>query len=85
VRLARGAVDVFEQSAYCLTRSNDVSTVKQDIEALIQRLPEDCTIEDVQYHLYILEKIRRGVESAEAGRVKTQEEVEERFSQWFTE
>ena len=60
-----------------------MSTVKQDIESLIQRLPEDCTIEDVQYHLYILEKIRRGVESAEAGRVKTQAEVEERFSQWI--
>jgi hypothetical protein len=59
-----------------------VSTAKQDIESLIQRLPDDCSIEDVQYHLYILEKIRRGVESAEAGRVKTQEEVEERFSQW---
>ena len=62
-----------------------MSTVKQDIESLIQRLPEDCTIEDVQYHLYILEKIRRGVESAEAGRVKTQAEVEEWFSQWLIE
>ena len=62
-----------------------MSTVKQEIEALIQRLPEDCTIEDVQYHLYILDKIRRGVESSVAGRVKTQEEVEERFSQWLTE
>jgi len=61
-----------------------VSTVKQDVESLIRRLPDDCTIEDVQYHLYILEKIRRGVLSAEAGRVKTQEEVEERFSQWLT-
>ncbi|HXU35298.1 MAG TPA: hypothetical protein VN937_02975 [Blastocatellia bacterium] len=62
-----------------------MSTAKQDIESLIQRLPDDCSIEDVQYHLYILEKIRRGVESAEAGRTKTQEEVEERFSQWVTE
>lgn len=62
-----------------------MGTAKQDIESLIQRLPDDCSIEDVQYHLYILEKIRRGVESAEAGRVKTQEEVEERFSQWLTE
>ena len=61
-----------------------MSTVKQDVESLIRRLPDDCTIEDVQYHLYILEKIRRGVLSAEAGRVKTQEEVEERFSQWLT-
>lgn len=62
-----------------------MSTAKQDIESLIQRLPDDCSIEDVQYHLYILEKIRRGVETAEAGRVKTQDEVEERFSQWLTE
>jgi hypothetical protein len=62
-----------------------VSTVKQDIESLLHRLPEDCTIEDVQYHLYILEKIRQGVESAEGRRVKTQEEVEERPSQWLIE
>ena len=62
-----------------------MSTIKQDLEALVQRLPEDCTIEDVQYQLYILEKIRRGVEAADAGHVTTQEEVEERFSQWLTE
>ncbi len=62
-----------------------MSTIKKDLEALVQRLPEDCTIEDVQYQLYILEKIRRGVEAADAGRVTTQEEVEERFSQWLTE
>ena len=62
-----------------------MSTAKQDIEALLQRLPDDCTIEDVQYHLYILEKIHRGVESDEAGRTITQEEVEERFSERLTE
>ena len=62
-----------------------MSTAKQDIEALLQRLPDDCTIEDVQYHLYILEKIHRGVERAEAGRTMTQEEVEERFSEWLIE
>ena len=60
-----------------------MSTVKEDIESLLERLPDSCTIEDVQYHLYILEKIRRGGESAEAGRVVTQEEVEERFSEWL--
>lgn len=62
-----------------------MSTVKQDLEALLHRLPDDCSIEDVQYHLYVLEKIRRGTEAAEAGRVKPQEEVEERFSQWLSE
>jgi hypothetical protein len=60
-----------------------VSTVKQDVEALLQRLPDDCSLEDVQYHLYILEKMRRGVEDAEAGRVPTQDEVEVQFSEWL--
>jgi predicted transcriptional regulator len=62
-----------------------VSTVKQDVEALLHRLPDDCSLEDVQYHLYILEKMRRGLEDAEAGRVATQEEVEARFAEWLIE
>jgi predicted transcriptional regulator len=62
-----------------------MSTVKEDIQALIERLPDDCTLEDVQYHLYILEKIRSGIEDAEAGRVKTQEGVEAKFAEWLTE
>jgi predicted transcriptional regulator len=62
-----------------------MSTVKEDIQALLERLPDNCTIEDVQYHLYILEKIRRGVQDAEAGRVKTHEEVEAKFAEWLTE
>ena len=62
-----------------------MSTVKEGIQALPQRLPDDCTLEDVQYHIYILEKTRRGIEDAEPGRVKTQEEVEARFAEWLTE
>ncbi|HKV40094.1 MAG TPA: hypothetical protein VJX67_12850 [Blastocatellia bacterium] len=62
-----------------------MSTVKQDVEALLQRLPDDCTLEDVQYHLYILEKIRRGLDDADAGRVKTQDGVEADFSKWLSE
>jgi predicted transcriptional regulator len=60
-----------------------MSTVKEDIRALIERLPDDCTLEDVQYHLYVLEKIRSGIEDAETGRVETQEEVEAKFTEWL--
>ena len=62
-----------------------VSTVKEDIQSLLERLPDDCTLEDVQYHIYILEKMRRGIEEARTGRVKTQEEVEAGFAEWLTE
>jgi predicted transcriptional regulator len=45
-------------------------------------LPEDCTLEDVQYHLYVLQKIERGLKDIEEGRVYTQEEVEKKMSKW---
>ena len=60
-----------------------MSTVKQDVESLLQRLPDDCTFEDVQYHLYILEKVRRGLEDAAEGRTFTPDEVEAQVAEWI--
>jgi hypothetical protein len=52
-----------------------MGTAKEDIEALLRGLPDDCSVEDVQYHLYVLEKIRLGIESAETEPTLTQEEA----------
>jgi len=60
-----------------------MSTAKHDVEQLLKRLPDDVSIEDLQYHLYVLEKVRRGIEDADAGRVASQEEVEREFSKWL--
>jgi len=59
-----------------------MQTVKQEVIELLKRLPEDCTLEDVQYHLYVLQKIERGLKDIEEGRVYTQEEVEKKMSKW---
>lgn len=56
---------------------------KQEIRKLLTRLPEDCSLEDIQYHLYVLQKIERGLKDAEEGRVYTQEEVEKRMAKWL--
>jgi hypothetical protein len=37
-----------------------MSTAKEDVATLLRKLPDDCTLEDIQYHLYVLEKIARG-------------------------
>lgn len=37
------------------------TTVKQEIVSLLDKLPDDCSAEDVQYHLYVMEKVRRGL------------------------
>jgi hypothetical protein len=59
-----------------------VNTAKNEIQSLIQKLPDDCTYEDIQYHLYVIEKLRKGIERAEREGVVSQEEVEGRFGQW---
>ena len=58
-------------------------TAKQEVSELLNRLPDDCTLEDVQYHLYVLQKIERGLKDVEEGRVYTQEEVEKKMSKWL--
>lgn len=60
-----------------------MQTTKQEVSDLLNRLPDDCTLEDVQYHLYVLQKIERGLKDIEEGRVYTQEEVEKKMSKWL--
>lgn len=60
-----------------------MQTTKKEVSNLLNRLPDDCTLEDVQYHLYVLQKIERGLKDVEEGRVYTQEEVEKKMSKWL--
>jgi hypothetical protein len=62
-----------------------MSTAKQDVELLLNKLPDDCSVEDIQYHLYVLDKVRRGLEDANSNGSLSQEEVEARLSKWLTE
>ena len=52
---------------------------------LVKKLPEDCTLEDVQYQLYVRQKIQRGMEAAAMGRVHTHEQVKKRLSKWLAQ
>ena len=59
--------------------------VKQEVEQLLNKLPDDCSVEDVQYHLYVLDKVRRGLEDARVNGTLSQEGAETRLSKWLTE
>ncbi len=50
---------------------------------LIRSLPDDCTMEEIQYHLYVREKVERGIKAIEEGRTVTQEEAEQRVKEWL--
>ncbi len=48
---------------------------KQTVKELLDRLPDDCTLEDVLYHVYVVQEIERGLADVEAGRTVPHEEV----------
>ncbi|WP_013325018.1 hypothetical protein [Gloeothece verrucosa] len=62
-----------------------MNTIKQKIESILNQLPDDCSIEDIQYHLYVLEKIRLGLKVADTENRLKQEEVEGLLSKWLIE
>ncbi len=62
-----------------------MSTAKEEVQSLLSKLPDDCSIEDIQYHLYVIEKVRNGLEIADTQGTLSQEEVEQRLGKWLTE
>lgn len=50
-------------------------TTKERVREILDRLPDDCSLEDVQYHLYVVQAIERGLADADAGRTVSHEEV----------
>lgn len=60
-------------------------TAKEQALELLSQLPDDCTTEDIVYHLYIREKVQRGREDVKNGRVHTHEEARKRLARWLGE
>jgi hypothetical protein len=59
-----------------------MSTEKESVETLLKELPENATLEDIQYHLYVLEKVRRGLRVADEEGTLTQDEAKARLERW---
>ena len=58
-------------------------TTKEVIRRLLDRLPDDATIEDVQYQIYVLQKIQAGEEDIRGGRTLPHDEVMKELAQWL--
>ena len=54
-------------------------TTKERVRRILDDLPDDCSIEDVLYHLYVIQSIDRGLTDVEAGRTIPHEEVAEQL------
>lgn len=59
------------------------TTPKQAALDLIQRLPDDASFEDIQYEVYVLQKIEAGLREVEAGASVSHEEAGRRLGRWL--
>ena len=55
-----------------------MQTEKEEVIDLLNQIPDDSTLEEIQHHLYVRQKIQKGLQDFDQGNVKTQEEVEKR-------
>lgn len=63
-----------------MNRSTDT---KRQVRELLEQLPDDCSVEDVQYRLYVMETIRRRIEAADRGEFVHDEEALARLQKWL--
>ena len=62
-----------------------MATAKEEVRRMLDQLPDDVSLEDIQYHIYVQQKIARGLQDVAHGRVLSQEEVERRIARWLGE
>lgn len=56
---------------------------KVQVSQMLDTLPDDSSLEDIQYHLYVLEKAARGRQRADQEGSLSHEQAKARLSQWL--
>ncbi len=59
-----------------------MASVKEEIHALIDRLPDDATYEDIEYAIYVRREIELGLQEAETGPFYTLDEAAAEMKSW---
>jgi hypothetical protein len=62
-----------------------MATPKEEIRKILDTLPDDATWEDVQYSIYVRERVERGRREANPDQLIDQGEVELRMKRWLDE
>ena len=60
-----------------------MAAANQAVIELLNTLPDDCSLEDIQYHLYVITKVKKSQERIQAEGVLTQDEVNRRLDKWL--
>ena len=60
-----------------------MQNVKQSAIDLIKKMPENCSIEDIQYELYAKSKIESGLEDIQKGNIISEKDMDKEIDSWL--
>jgi len=60
-----------------------MATAKEEVRQLLDHLPDDVSFEQIQYHIYVRQKVEKALAAANEDRLLSQEEVEARMAKWL--
>ena len=58
---------------------------KEEVRRMLDTLSDEASYEDIQYHIYVQQKIDRGLEASDRGDFISDEEIEQRIARWAGE
>ena len=59
-----------------------MQTAKEQVQRILEVLPDDASLEDIQYHIYVRQKVDQGLADGDTGRVVSHEEAMRRLDKW---
>lgn len=59
-----------------------MNTLKKDVMDAIKKLPESATIDEIMYRLYVIDKVRKGMEAIERGETVSIEDIQKEMEKW---
>ncbi len=60
------------------------TTTKQAVIEMIERLPDDASVEDIMAELYFRQKVDEGLRQLDAGEGIDHEEAKKRLGKWLS-
>ena len=59
------------------------NSLKKEVISLIEELPDDITLDEIIYHLYIKQKLLKAKEDIANGRTYSHEQVKKMAEKWL--
>jgi len=64
-------------------RNSGMPRPKDQVRKLLDELGDNVSLEEIQYHIYVRQKLQKGREEVDKGMSISQTAVEERMSRWL--